>query len=82
MCPVNEATERPADAQAPVELYSTDRAGEILGVSGMTVRRMIEGGQLRSVDISAEGSARPRYRVRSDDLAEYIDSRTSRAGAA
>ncbi len=79
---MNDTTERPPDAQAQLELYSTDRAGEILEVSGMTVRRMIYTGELRGVDISPEGSARPRYRVRSDDLAAYIESRTGRAGAA
>lgn len=60
-----------------MELYSTERAGEILDVNAITIRRMIASGELRTVDIAPEGSARPRYRVRSDDLAAYIDSRTS-----
>lgn len=78
---MNDTTERQPDATPEVELYSTSRAGEILEVTGMTIRRMIASGELRVVDIAPEGSARPRYRVRSDDLAEYIDSRTSSRSA-
>jgi predicted site-specific integrase-resolvase len=79
---VNQPTERPEDAQPPpgVVLYSTERAGEIIGVNAMTIRRMITSGELRVVDIAPEGSARPRYRVRSDDLARYINNRTSERG--
>lgn len=46
----------------------------------MTIRRMIASGELPAVDIAPEGSRRPRYRIRADDLAEYINSRPSARG--
>ena len=59
-----------------VRLYSLPAAGERLGgVSGKTVERLINDGDIRSVDIGRAG--RPRKRVRADDLQAFIDARTS-----
>jgi hypothetical protein len=42
----------------------------------MHVYRLIEAGELRAVDISTPGAERPKLRVRSDDLADYIERNT------
>jgi excisionase family DNA binding protein len=52
-----------------------------LGCSDMHVYRLIAAGELRPVDIAGPAAKRPKIRIRSDDLAGYIDRKTSgRAG--
>ena len=50
-----------------------------LGCSDMHVYRLIAAGQLRAVDIAGPGARRSKTRIRTDDLAAYIESRTRRA---
>lgn len=45
------------------------------------VYRLIAAGALRPVDLSQPDSARPKTRVRPDDLAAFIDARTAGRGA-
>lgn len=63
-------------------LFTIAEAGLRLGASDMHVYRLIAAGELRAVDISQPGSRRSKTRVRSDDLAAYIDARTRVAGSA
>ncbi|RCV51178.1 helix-turn-helix domain-containing protein [Marinitenerispora sediminis] len=60
----------------PSLLLTPDEAGRLLGCSGRTVRRYIQRGQLRAVDIRPKGSRRSKTRVRHDDLQRLIDSIT------
>lgn len=57
-----------------VRLYSVKAAAELLSLSTMTVRRRIDSGELRAVHVG--GGDKPRFRVRADDLQEYIDQHT------
>jgi excisionase family DNA binding protein len=59
-----------------VVLLTPGQAGERLGCSLSHVRRLISRGELRAIDVAGAGSRRTKLRVRSDDLAWYIDSRT------
>lgn len=53
------------------------------GVSEIHVYRQIAAGELRAVDIASPGAKRSKTRVRSDDLADYIERKTrGRAPAA
>jgi excisionase family DNA binding protein len=69
--------------EAPVRLHTIPETAELLGdVSKMHVYRLIAAGELRAVDIAERGT-RSKTRVRSDDLAAYIERRTrSRATTA
>jgi excisionase family DNA binding protein len=62
-----------------VRLYSVTQVAEILDCSDMHVYRQIAAGELRAVDIGSSGSGRPKSRIRSDDLADYIDRKTRAA---
>lgn len=71
--------------QEPVELMPPAEVGKRLGCSEMHVYRLIGSGELRAVDIAQPGARRSKTRVRSDDLAAYIDAHTrsvSRGGDA
>ncbi|HVA17677.1 MAG TPA: helix-turn-helix domain-containing protein [Candidatus Dormibacteraeota bacterium] len=57
-------------------LVTVGQAAKMLACSDFTVRRAIWAGQLRSVRL---GRA---VRVRSDDLTEFVDKNTERAGEA
>jgi excisionase family DNA binding protein len=59
-----------------VLLLTPRQAAERLGCSVSHVRRLIAQGQLRAIDIAGAGASRTKWRVRSDDLRAYIDSRT------
>ena len=59
-----------------VVLLTPCEAGERLRCSVIHVRRLISRGELRAIDIAGAGSRRTKMRVRSDDLAQYVDSRT------
>jgi hypothetical protein len=48
----------------------------------MHVYRLIAKGALRAVDIASPGARRPKTRIRSDDLADYIERQTSVAQVA
>lgn len=62
-------------------LYTPKEAGELLGgVSEQTVRRMVEAGQLRIVNVGTD-PAYPRMRIREDDLMAFIEARTQEAPA-
>lgn len=76
MLPMQSAKSRPSRAHQDVELYSVTRAAEILDCSDMHVYRQIAAGELRAADIGSPGSGRPKTRIRSDDLADYIDRKT------
>jgi hypothetical protein len=42
----------------------------------MHVYRLIAAGELQTVDIATPGAGRPKTRIRSDDLAAYIERNT------
>jgi excisionase family DNA binding protein len=49
-----------------MELYTLEEVARILKVSVQTIRRMIAGGELKASKV------RNQYRVRKDDLEEYL----------
>lgn len=63
-------------AHEQVQLLTVPGAAKFLGCSEMHVYRLVAAGQLRAVDISSEGAQRTKTRIRSDDLADYIDRKT------
>jgi excisionase family DNA binding protein len=67
---------RSVRAHKDVKLYSVTQVAEILDCSDMHVYRLIAAGELRAADIGTPGSGRPNSRIRSDDLADYIDRNT------
>lgn len=84
--PMQSAKPRPGRGQS-VKLHSvTETATKILGCSEMHVYRLIAAGELTAVDIATPGAGRPKTRIRSDDLADYIErntrGRTGKAGDA
>lgn len=64
-------------AQEP--LHTIPGAAAQLGCSEMHVYRLIAAGELRAVDIATPGAGRSKTRVRSDDLADYIERQTRTA---
>ncbi len=74
---MRNAQQRPRDAHQDIKLYSIPEAAQRLGdCSEMHVYRQIAAGELRAVDISTPGSRRTKTRIRSDDLADYIERQT------
>jgi excisionase family DNA binding protein len=68
---------RPRHAHQGVTLHSVIETAELLGgCSDMHVYRLIAAGELRAVDIATPGAGRPKTRIRSDDLADYIERNT------
>jgi len=60
-----------------LRLYSIPETAELLGgCSEVHVYRLIAAGVLRPVDIATPGSRRSKTRIRSDDLADYIERQT------
>jgi excisionase family DNA binding protein len=59
-----------------VELFPPAEVAKRLGCSEPHIYRLVEAGALRAVDISQPGSRRSKTRIRSDDLAAYIEERT------
>lgn len=66
-------TSRPSDN---LSLLTIKDAAARLGCSGEHVYRLIAAGVLRAVDIAGPAARRTKTRVRSDDLADYIDRQT------
>lgn len=56
------------------QLYTTAEAGELLGVSGVTVWRWINAGRIRAVELGT--GDKPKLRIRDDDLQQFIEDRT------
>jgi excisionase family DNA binding protein len=74
---MQNAKPRPKRGHQCVTLHSVaEAAAEILGCSEMHVYRLIAAGELTAVDIAAPDAGRSKTRVRSDDLADYIDRKT------
>jgi excisionase family DNA binding protein len=67
---------RPRRGHQAVTLHSVEAAAEILGCSGMHVYRLIAARELTAVDIAMPGAGRTKTRIRSDDLAGYIDRKS------
>ncbi|MGH3300369.1 MAG: helix-turn-helix domain-containing protein [Streptosporangiaceae bacterium] len=65
--------------KTPVSLLPLPIAAERLGCSLNHVYRLVASGELPAVDIAQRGSRKSKTRVRSDDVDEYIDTRTRRA---
>jgi excisionase family DNA binding protein len=70
------------DRKAAVQLLTVPEAGARIGASENHVYRLIAAGELRVVDIAQPGSVRSKTRVRSDDLAAFIDQKTRQAAKA
>ncbi len=65
------------DTQAAGDrLLKPDEVGERLGITGESVRRMIDHAGLRAVNISVGSGVRPRWRIRQADLDAWLDERT------
>jgi excisionase family DNA binding protein len=81
---MQSANPRPKRGRQSITLHSVaEAATKILGCSEMHVYRLIAAGELPAVDIAMPGAGRPKTRIRSDDLADYIERRTrARSGAA
>ncbi|MEV4181686.1 helix-turn-helix domain-containing protein [Streptosporangium canum] len=62
---------------SPPRLLTVPEAAEQLRLSERQVYRLIGDGELRVVDVSRPGSRRSKTRVRSDDLTDYINAKTS-----
>jgi excisionase family DNA binding protein len=74
---MQSARPRPRRGHKNVTLHSVaEAAADILGCSEMHVYRLIAAGELTAVDIATPGAGRSKTRVRSDDLADYIDRKT------
>jgi excisionase family DNA binding protein len=58
-------------------MHTVKATAEYLGCSDMHVYRLIAAGELRTVDIAGPAAKRPKIRIRSDDLADYINRKTS-----
>lgn len=58
------------------QLHTTAEAGEILGVTSVTVWRWINAGRLRAVDLAMATERKPKLRIRDDDLQQFIEDRT------
>ena len=63
-------------AAQPVELYTPEEVGQFARCSEMHVYRLIASGELPAVDIAQPGAKRTKTRIRSDDLAAYIERQT------
>ena len=75
--PMRNAQRRPRDAHQDTKLHPIPETAELLGgCSEMHVYRLIAAGELRAVDIATPGAGRSKTRIRSDDLAAYIDRKT------
>lgn len=61
------------------QLLRIPEAAERLGCADNHVYRLIADGALKAVDISRPGSKQSKTRIRSDDLAAYIDAHTRSA---
>ena len=57
-------------------LHTVPGAAGLLRCSDMHVYRLIAAGELTAVDIATPGAGRSKTRIRSDDLADYIDRKT------
>jgi excisionase family DNA binding protein len=74
---MQSAKSRPGRGRKSVTLHSVaEAAADILGCSEMHVYRLIAAGELTAVDIATPGAGRAKTRIRSDDLADYIDRKT------
>ena len=79
---MQNAKPRPKRGQQNVTLHSvTETADKFLGCSEMHVYRLIAAGELPAVDIAMPGAGRTKTRIRSDDLADYIERQTRSRGA-
>jgi excisionase family DNA binding protein len=67
------------EAAWSVRLHTIQGAAEVLGCSENHVYRLIAAGVLSAVDIAVPGARRSKTRVRDDDLASYINTKTRRA---
>jgi excisionase family DNA binding protein len=68
---------RPEREHQGIKLHPIPETAELLGgCSEMHVYRLIAAGELRAVDIATPGARRSKTRVRSDDLADYINRNT------
>jgi len=75
--PMQSANPRPRRGHQSVTLHSVAQVTtEKLNCSEMHVYRLIAAGELTAVDIATPGAGRPKTRIRSDDLAEYIERQT------
>jgi excisionase family DNA binding protein len=58
------------------KLLSIPEAADELSLSPNTVYKLIAEGDLRAVDMSTAGARKSKTRIRSDDLAAFIEART------
>jgi excisionase family DNA binding protein len=74
----SDSASPPAEIKwAPAALNTIKDTAGHLGCSEMHVYRLIAAGELRAVDIATPGAGRTKTRIRRDDLADYIDRKTS-----
>ena len=66
-------------ARTQESLHTVPGAAEQLGCSDNHIYRLIAAGELRAVDIAQPGARKSKTRVRSSDLADYINRQTRTA---
>lgn len=59
--------------ESPNGLLTIPETAELLRCTGMHVYRLIDAGELPTVDISVPGSSRTKRRVRVADLTDYLE---------
>lgn len=70
-------TQNQRPSQVPsVTLLTIGDAAARLGCSDTHIYRLLHAGDLRAVDIAGPGARRTKTRVRSDDLAAYVEQQT------
>lgn len=63
--------------ETETRLLSMPAAAERLGCSRSFIYRLIESGQLRSVDIRVKGNARAKTRVYASEIEAFIERQTN-----
>ena len=75
MAPMQSTKPRPKREPRDVTLYSITEAAERMGCWVCTLRAH-PAGELPTLDIATPGAGRTKTRIRSDDLAGYIERKT------
>lgn len=77
-----QGTKPRSNRERELRLHDIGEVATLLGgCSKMHVYRLITNGELRAVDIANPGAGRSKTRIRSDDLADYIERKTRKASA-
>lgn len=59
----------------------TRQVRELLGCSSAHVRRLVRARQLTATNVATDPGGRPDYRFKPEDVASFVENRTSRGAA-